>query len=222
MRPRIHVSGLLKPLPRLRCKPLVGPQPEHAVLILSEFKNPVPRQPILGRERSSAAILPPRQPLAGSNPQRPVLALQQAAHIVARQRGRRVPVEDLEPVAVEAHQPHLGAQPDKSISCLHQGLHRILRQPVLHYPGLPSIAGERRRGLQSQASRRASQRSGHQQRSPSQPAGSARTTPPSPAGQVADRLLPTVFRVVVDSEHRSRGTFTVRSSAVRKSLASPH
>ena len=111
-----------------------------------ESANDVGGQAVCGCEGRHRSILPPRQPVAGSNPQLAFAGYEQAADIVARQRGpvrpwRGVFVEESEAVAVEADEAYLGPQPDEAVRSLRQGLDSVLRQAILHAPGLASITG---------------------------------------------------------------------------------
>ena len=159
-------DGAAQPMAVLERKP---PVHKNAVVPIGiEMLNATGRQAIFRREGGHRPILPPRQALACPNPQRAVFGRQQATHIVPWQRGLRVLVEDLEAVAVKAHQAHLSAQPHKPVFALNQRLHRVLRQPVLHHPRLPPIAGQRRGGLKRPRGQRAQDQHGGQKSYPAQ------------------------------------------------------
>jgi hypothetical protein len=140
IRNRRHLKSILV----LSRQPSIRPNPKNAFAGFNECANPVSRQAILDCESGDSPVLPARQSFAGSNPERSVPGLKQAANIVARQRWTGVLVEDLEAVAVEADETYLGAQPDEPVFGLNQRLHGVLRKAVLHHPGLAGIVGQRR------------------------------------------------------------------------------
>ena len=127
---------------------------------LFQRPNSVPRQPVLRRERPYRPILPLHQSRIGPNPQSPVPGYEQAADVASRQRRSGTTVVCFEFDAVKAHQAGLCPQPEESILGLCQRLDSILREAILHGPGLPPEIGEWCRGLKRRSGQRNAQEQG--------------------------------------------------------------